>query len=174
MQKPPVFLGGAGVEDNQLVAPFDAFVEVFGTDFRYVVHRLQLFAEVLAGHVHPPFGGVVPAGPAVDAALQHGDVDVAETFQRGCGQRGAAAVVVANDDGDAFGRHRRLDDVFDAPPGYQAGARDVRAVVFSRLPDVNEGKLGVPIYEAPQPLCGDYFCHGSLRCVRLGMARPCF
>ena len=92
-----VFFGGAGIEYDEFVAALDACVEVVGGDFGYVVDDFDALAEVFGGDVDAPFGGEVEAGPAVDAALEGGDVAVAEGFG-GCGGAGdAAGVVVAED-----------------------------------------------------------------------------
>ena len=67
----PVLLRRARVDDEELVAAALAARQLVRVDGGHVVLHLHLLAEVLAGHVHAPLGGMVEAGPAIDAALQH-------------------------------------------------------------------------------------------------------
>ena len=115
-----------------------------------MVHHFQFFAEVFAGHVDPPLGGIVAGGPAVDTAVENGDVGVAQPLQGGRGQRRAATVVVANDNLHILGRHRFLHDEFDAAAGNKTGPRDVRAVVLAGLADVYQRKGLVTLEQAVQ------------------------
>ena len=138
--EPAVLLRGAGVQDNQLVAPFDAGVKFRGVYFRDVVDHLDLFAKVLAGYVDAPLGGVVQAGPAVDAAFKNGNVGVAQSLQGGRGQVGPAAIIVANYEVGAAVRGRGGDAKLQLSSGNQGRPGDVAAVVFASLPNVDQGK----------------------------------
>ena len=93
----PVFLGRAGVEDDQLVAALDPLVQVVGGDFRYVVYDFDALAEVLGRYVDAPLGGQVEAGPAIHAAGEPGDIAIADRLGGICRAYDAARVVVAED-----------------------------------------------------------------------------
>ena len=58
-----VFLGGAGVHDDELFAGVDASLEFDGVDFGDAVFDFHALAEILAGDVGSPFGGEVEGSP---------------------------------------------------------------------------------------------------------------
>jgi hypothetical protein len=98
MQKAPELLRRARVEDDELLAILDALREVLALDLGHVVHDLDLLAEVLARHVHAPLGLEPVGNPAIDAAVEHRHLTIAQALERRRGEPGAPAVVVAHDD----------------------------------------------------------------------------
>ena len=159
--EPPVFLRRAGIQNHQLVAPLHPPAQFSGVNFRDVMHHLHLFAEILAGDVDPPLGRVVPADPAVDAPGQHGYLSITEFLQSSGGQGGPAAVIVAQDYRDAGVGNRRGQPELQLPAGYQAGAGDVRTVVFPGFPNVNQGKGRVALQQGIKVFGGDFSGHNN-------------
>src|SRR5262249_31159617 len=141
-------LGRARVENNELLAVLDAHGQILGLDLGDVVDDFNFLAEVLAGNVHAPLGRQPVGDPAVDAAVEHRDLAIAEPLQRARRERGPSPVVVAHDDRRALEgpglRHRR----FELAAGDQARAWDVAAVVLARLPDVDQGERGLAFEQA--------------------------
>ena len=115
-----------------------------------MMHRFELLAEVLAGHVDAPLGGVVAGGPAVDAAVEDRNAGVAQPLQGGGGQRSAPSVVIAGHDSHALGRHRFLDNELNAAAGYKAGPGNVGTVVFAGFPNVYQGEGRVTFEQTVQ------------------------
>ena len=159
----PVFLGRAGVEDDQLVAALDPLVQVVGADFRYVVYDFDALAEVLRGYVDAPLGGQVEAGPAIHAAGEPGDVAVAHRLGGGGGAYDAARVVVAEDQGGIGMRHRLSQLKLQAPARNQRRPGNMRGVVLPHLAHIDEGVGGVGGHPGLQLLGGDGGGHGRLR-----------
>ena len=78
--EPLVLLWGPCVQDNQLIAALDAFVQFGCFDLRDVMLNLHPFPEVLADHVAAPLGGKALGRPLVDAMVQDRNVVEAHTF----------------------------------------------------------------------------------------------
>ena len=90
----PELLGGAAVEDDELLALLHPLGEILRLDLGNVVHRLDLLTEILARHVASPLRGEPVGHPAIDAAVEHRHVTVPHALRRGRGKPGAASVVV--------------------------------------------------------------------------------
>src|SRR2546422_1887335 len=110
-----------------------------------MVHYLHLLPKILAGHVYAPFSGIAHSSPAVDAPVEYLNVAVAHALQGGCCERRPSSIVVADDDQSALVRHQAPHAEFQFPARYQAGARDMRTVIFTRLSYINAGagRLGI-------------------------------
>src|SRR5215510_1602771 len=141
----PVFFRGAGIEEDNVLTALLAGVQFLGTHAGHMVHHLHLLPKILAGHIHAPFGGIIHGGPAVDAPVEHLHVVIAHALEGGGGKRRPSSIVVADDDQSALVRHQAPHPKFQLPAWYQAGARDMRTVVFPRFAYVNigAGRLGI-------------------------------
>ena len=99
-------LGRTRIENDELLAALDALRKILGLALGNVVDDLHLLAEVLAGDVHAPLGRKPVGDPAVDAAVEHRDLAVAQPLERARRERRAPPVVVAHDDRRALEGHR--------------------------------------------------------------------
>ena len=127
-------LGRARIENDELLAAPDARREILGFDLGNVVDDLHLLAEVLAGNVHAPFGLESIGDPAVDAAVEHRDLAVAQPLERARRERRAPPVVVAHDDRRALEGHRLRHNQLELPARDEARAGNVAAVVLRPPP----------------------------------------
>ena len=114
------------------------------------MHHLHLLPKILAGHVHAPLGSIAHGGPAVDTTVEHLNVAITHTLQGGCSERRPSSIVVTDNDHSALVRHQTLHAKFQFPARYQAGARDMRAVVFTRFSYVNAGAGRLGIKQVPE------------------------
>ena len=144
----PELFGGARIEDDELLALLDARREILALDLRDVVNHLDLLAEVLARDVHPPLGLEPVGDPAVDPAVEHRHLAVAQTLQGSRREPSAPAVVVAHDDRRAFEGHGLRHQGFELPPRDQARAGDVATVVLAGFPDVDERERFLALEQA--------------------------
>jgi hypothetical protein len=144
----PELFGGTRIEDDELLALLDARREILALDLRDVVNHLDLLAEVLAGDVHPPLGLEPVGDPAVDPAVEHRHLAVAQTLQRSRREPSAPAVVVAHDDWRALEGHRLRHQGLELPPRDQARAGDVATVVLAGFPDVDERERFLALEQA--------------------------
>src|SRR5262249_14888874 len=92
-------LGRTRVENDELLAALEPRGQILRLHLGDVVHNLHLLAEVLARNVHAPLGRQPLGDPAVDAAVEHRDLAVAQTPQRARGGRGPAAGGLAPGEG---------------------------------------------------------------------------
>ena len=138
--KTAVLLRRARIQNDHLVAPFHPGMQLNGVNFRHLMHDFHLFAKVLARHIDAPFGGVIQAHPAVDAAVQPGNVAVAHSGGGSNGARRPAAVIIAKD-GEGIGmRHGGRQVKLQHPARDEAAAGDMAGVILARLAHINEGK----------------------------------
>jgi hypothetical protein len=152
---------GAGIEENNVLTALLAGMEFLGTHGGHMVHHLHLLPKILAGHVHAPFRSIAKSGPVIDASVEHVHLAIAHALQGGCSERGSLSIIVTDDDRGALVRHQTPHPKFQLPARYQAGAGDMRAVVFTRFSYVNTGagRLGI---EQVLEICRGYrLCHAA-------------
>ena len=137
--------GSPGIEEDNVFAALLAGVQFLGTHGGHMVHHLHLLPKILAGHVHAPLGGIARSGPVVDAPVEYLNVAIAHALQGGCSERCPSSIIVADDDQGALVRYQTPHPKFQLPARDQAGAGDMRAVVFTRFSYVNAGagRLGI-------------------------------
>src|SRR5262249_22106496 len=113
-------------------------------------------------YVHTPFGAIAHRGPAIDPTVEHFNLAIAHALQRGSSQRRSSAIVVADDDHGALVRHQAPHAKFQFTAWDQAGARNMRAVVFASFPYVDTSAGGLGIKHVLQVCRGDRLCHAPL------------
>src|SRR4029450_12808688 len=128
--KPPELFRRARIEDDELLAVLDARREILALDLGHVVDHFDLLAEVLARDVHAPLGLESVVDPALDPAVEHGDLAIAQALERARREPGAAAVVVTHHDRRALEGHGLRQLEFQLPARDQARAGNVAAVVL--------------------------------------------
>src|SRR5262249_34858890 len=134
-----MLFGCSGIEEDNVLAALLAGIQLLGTHGGHMVHHLHLLPKILAGHVHAPLSGIAHSSPAVDAPLEYVPVAIAHALQSGSSEYRPSSIVVADNDQGTLVRYQTPHAKFQFPARYQAGARDMRTVVFTRLSYVNAG-----------------------------------
>src|SRR4029453_3581214 len=124
-----------------------------------MVHYLHLFPKILAGHVHAPLSSIAHGSPVVDTTIEYVHVAIAHALQSGSSEYRPSSIVVADNDQGALVRHQTPHPKFQFPTRYQAGARDMRTVVFTRFSYVNAGAGRLGIEHVLEFCRGNRLCH---------------
>ena len=126
------------------------------------MHYFYALAEVLARHIHAPFGRVLLRHPAVDATVQHGHIGVAEPLQSGCGESRSAGIIIAQHHRSRAMRHGGGNLSLKVATRDQARAGNVCVVVLAGLAHINQRERSIAFEQGVEGLGRDCRRHRSI------------